>query len=368
VEAPGYLSLSMGGMDLSSSPEGQPTEISTLTALRALRDTIKIFKGWNPATGKWDRDQHDPFPHLCRVLPDGSTRYIMHNSSVVHIWRQYTRTVYYNDTEVRPSLHQADSEFWVNNTDVTVGGNDALPGYPWFQIINDRYAGTLRNWTTEISTGEDISWSYRANRLMGGAADSDKLADLRRVMGYTEYQAGSWLGLYDSQARIRQKFSYDAYQGGQNGHFTRTIFSMRYLSPPGSATSYATVDAYNLDWSKPMVFDGVIPVYVYLTYIKRLHGVNHWNSLDTPPDAWATVTGYKRLSSQSLTLIDEILELIEGKNNYGPDILNPYDRYSLEAAARRAQYGIRDCSLFEIYDELYFGPSDQAIGNIGLGL
>jgi hypothetical protein len=362
-----YPSFSMGGMDLSSSPGGQATEAPTLAALQALRDTIKTFKGWNSATGKWDRDRHDPFPHLCRVLPDGTTRYIMHNSSVVHIWRQDTAVNYYNDSAVTPNLHQSDPELWVNNTNITVGGNGALPAYPWYEIINERYSGTLVNWTTEISSGEDIPWSYRSNRLMSGASESDRLAALKKVAGYTDYQVGCWLGNYDVKARIRQKFSYDAYQGGQNSHFTRTIFSMRYLIPPGNLTEYSTIDAYNLDWSKPMVFDGVIPVYVYLTYIKYLHGRNHWNSLDTPPDFWTAITGYKRLSDQSLNTIDEILELIEGKNNYGPDLVSPYDRYSRDSGIRHAQYGIRDCSLFEIYDELYFGAPDKTINNIQFG-
>jgi hypothetical protein len=367
-----YPSFNMGdmsGMDLSSNPNGQNTEAPSLTALQALRDTIKKFKGWNSATGKWDRDQHDPFPHLCRVLPDGSTRYIMHNSSVVHIWRQYTAVNYYNDTEIQPNLHEADPDLWVNTTnDTTVSGNAALPAYPWYEIPGGRYSGTLCNWTTEISTGEDIAWSYRANRLMGGASESDRLRALKKATGYADYEKDCWLGTYDVKAKIRQKFSYDAYLGGQNGHFTRTVFSLRHLSPPGNTTTYSTIDDYNLDWSKPMVFNGVIPVYVYLTYIKYLHGRNHWNSFDTPPDSWTGLTGYKRLSDQSLDTIDEILDLIEGKNNYGPDLLSPYDRYSQEAGARHAQYGIRDCSVFEIYDELYFGKPDTAIENIDLSL
>jgi hypothetical protein len=380
-------SFNRDGMDQPTGAGGQITEGPLFNEVKTLYNRVRAFKGYDPATGTYRLDLYDPFPHLARkldtIVPNagtdqysGPTRYIMAPSGqVVHIFRTMNTepgtggASYYfadNSTAGQNLYTQSRGTMRVNNQSLT--GNTPLGAYPWYALVKPSdapdppeppasYSGRLESWKTEAPAGEDIYWSYRASRALLHKTLAEKEAALQRAMGYTDYTRGCWLGPGDTRDRIRERFSYGSPGRGLDGAFGTDVFTVLASKWGGSSTTYTlkSGDPANLDWSKPMKFDGVIPLYVFLTYVKYLHGIDHGNGGAAVTPAWRTVTGYNSLSRESLGYLDAILDLIEGNHHTGEAPDTPYTPYSFRSACHHASYGIRDAPLFLVYDELFLG-------------
>jgi hypothetical protein len=384
--------FNLDGMDQPTSGGGRITEGPLFDGLKTLYDRIRAFKGYDPATGTYRLDRYDPFPHLARKLNtadpqfmtdqySGATRYIMAASGqTVHLFRSVDTepntggASYYfagNSIAGQNLYTQSQGTMRVNNQGLT--DNSPLSTYPWYGLgkpsedpdsreVPETYSGTLNGWKTEAAGGETIYWSYRASRVMSAKTDPEKKAGLQKAMGYTQYEKDCWLGPGDTKDRIRKQFSYASPGGGLNGTFGTDVFAALAGKWGGSSTAYTLQSgSAHLDWSKPMKFDGVIPLYVFLTYVKYLHGTSHGSGAALAP-TWQAVTGYNSLSRESLGYLDTILDLIEGNYHTG-EAANTYDRYSFRSACHHAAYGIRNAPLFLVYDELFLGDRTSGVAD-----
>jgi hypothetical protein len=388
-------SFDLDGMEQSTTAGGQLMEGPRFASLVALYDRLRAFKGYDPASGLYCLDTYDPFPHLARmrdavttnpVPPQytGPTRYIMAGGGhLVHIFRTVDTSPrtggipsrFGNDAPEGQDLYtQSLGTMRVNNQSPVNAA--PLPAYPWYRLVKPSagpdeadppavYTGLLDDWKTEVPGGEDLYWSYRASRAMLGRSDPEKLAGLRRALGYSDYDPDCWLGPGDTKDQIRRRFSYASPGGGLGGKFGTDVFAGLASRWGGSSTAYSLQSGgSHLDWSKPMTFDGLIPLYVFLTYVKYLHGTDHGNGGAAVPPAWPELTGYRRLSRESLDYIDKILDLIEGNHHSGEaGTGHTYDRYSFRSASHHASYGIRNAPLFLVYDELFYGAVTPAIAD-----